>query len=93
MLHFKTDMDKQAFQDRFRVSIPQLERLVGTALSQGGDYCDLYFEHTIYKDLLLKDGEVSSGSFHIDYGVGIRVLKGDKTGYSYSESTEMADML
>ena len=36
---------------------------------------------------------VSSGGFHTDFGVGIRVLKGEKTGYAYSESTEIADML
>ena len=86
-------MEKRYYLDRFKVSVPQLEQLTGTSLSQGGDYADLYFEHTTYKDLLLRDHEVSSGGFHIDYGVGIRVLKGDKTGYAYSENTEMPDML
>ena len=41
----------------------------------------------------LKDSEVSSGGFHTDFGVGIRVIKGEKTGYAYSESTELTDML
>ena len=86
-------MEKRYYLDRFKVTVPQLEQLTGTSLSQGGDYADLYFEHTTYKDLLLRDHEVSSGGFHIDYGVGIRVLKGDKTGYAYSENTEMPDML
>ena len=86
-------MDKQYFLDRFKVTVPQLEQLAGTSLSHGGDYADLYFEHTVYKDLLLRDNEVSSGGYHIDYGVGIRVLKGDKTGYAYSENTEMPDMI
>lgn len=86
-------MDNKYFTDRFRVTVPQMEQLTAAALSRGGDYSDLYFEHTVYKDLLLKDGEVSSGGFHIDSGVGIRVLKGDKTGYAYSEKTEMLDML
>ena len=84
-------MDNKYFTDRFRVTVPQMEQLTAAALSRGGDYSDLYFEHTVYKDLLLKDGEVSSGGFHIDSGVGIRVLKGDKTGYAYSEKTEMPD--
>ena len=77
----------------FQVTERQLQTLVATALSHGGDYSDLYFEHTTFFNLLLKDGVVSSGGFHIDYGVGIRVLKGEKTGYAYSENTEMADML
>ena len=81
------------YLDLFKVTRPQLEKITATALSHGGDYADLYFEHTTFFNLLLKDGVVSSGGFHTDYGVGIRVLKGEKTGYAYSENTEMPDML
>ncbi len=84
---------KELYLNIFKVSEPQLQTIVGTALKHGGDYCDLYFEHTTYFNLILKDGVVSSGGFHTDYGVGIRVLKGEKTGYAYSENTEMPDML
>ena len=84
---------KQYYLDIFRVSEGQLKTLTDTALAKGGDFSDLYFEHTTYFNLLLKDGVVSSGGFHTDFGVGIRVLKGEKTGYAYSENTEMHDML
>ena len=84
---------KQYYLDIFKVSEGQLKTLTDTALSHGGDFCDLYFEHTTFFNLLLKDGVVSSGGFHTDFGVGIRVLKGEKTGYAYSENTEMGDML
>ncbi len=63
------------------------------ALSKGGDYCDLFFENSTIWNLLLRDGEVSSGGYHRDYGCGIRVLSGEKTGYAYSESTDMASLL
>ena len=84
---------KQYYLDIFKVSEEQLKILTDTALSKGGDFADLYFEYTTYFNLLLKDGVVSSGGFHTDFGVGIRVLKGEKTGYAYSENTEMHDML
>lgn len=84
---------KQYYLDIFKVSEGQLKTLTDTALSKGGDFADLYFEYTTYFNLLLKDGVVSSGGFHTDFGVGIRVLKGEKTGYAYSENTEMPDML
>lgn len=83
----------QYYLDTFEVSVPQLEKVAATALSHGGDYADLYFEYTTFFNLMLKDGTVSAGGFHTDYGVGIRVLKGEKTGYAYSENTEMSDML
>ncbi len=84
---------RQYYLDLFKVSESQLQTLAATALAHGGDYSDLYFEHTTFFNLLLKDGIVSSGGFHTDYGVGIRVLKGEKTGYAYSENTDMPDML
>ena len=84
---------KQYYLDIFKVSEGQLKTLTDTALSKGGDFADLYFEYTTYFNLLLKDGVVSSGGFHTDFGVGIRVLKGEKTGYAYSENTDMPDML
>ena len=85
--------DKNYYLDLFSVTEDSLRSLVDESLRSGGDYADLYFENTSCADLLLRDGEVSSGGFNIDYGVGIRVLKGEKTGYAYSESTDRASML
>ena len=84
---------RQYYFDTFKVSEEDLQKVTAAALSRGGDYSDLYFEYTTYFNLLLKDGVVSSGGFHTDYGVGIRVLKGDKTGYAYSENTDISDMV
>lgn len=83
---------RQHYLDTFQVREDQLKALCGEGISRGGDWCDLFFEYTTYHDLLLRDGEVSSGGYHVDYGVGIRVLKGEKTGYAYSESTSSAAM-
>lgn len=80
------------YTDTFGVSKEQLEKLAALAMNGGGDYSDLFFENTSAIDLLLRDGEVSSGGFHIDYGVGIRTLKGEKTGYAYAESTDALSM-
>ena len=84
---------KQYYLDLFRTGEPQLDTLVAESLRHGGDYCDLYFENTTYGNLVLRDGTVASGGRHVDYGVGIRVLCGEKTGYAYSESTGMSDLV
>lgn len=84
--------DRQYYLDTFGVSINDLENLVAKGLKSGGSYCDLFFENTSNTTLLLRDGIVSSGGNLIDYGVGIRVLDGDKTGYAYSENTDFASM-
>lgn len=82
-----------SYFETFNVTEQDLEKVTAAALSRGGDYCDLYFEHSSFFNLLLKDGVVSSGGFHTDYGVGIRVLKGERTGYAYSENTGLSQML
>ena len=84
---------KQHYLDVFRIGESQLDTLVAESLRHGGDYSDLFFENTTYGSLVLRDGTVASGGRHIDYGVGIRVLCGEKTGYAYAESTAMSDLM
>ena len=60
-------MNKTYYLDLFNVSLQQIKTVTETALAHGGDYADLYFEHTTFFNLLLKDGVVSSGGFHTDY--------------------------
>lgn len=79
--------------ESFGISQEQAQSLVAEVLGSGADWCDLYFEDSSYCDFLLRDGSVSSAGYHIDYGCGIRVLKGEKTGYAYSESTSYKDLL
>ena len=79
--------------ERFGVTEEQLRSLVAEGLRDGGDWCDLYFEETAYHDLLLRDGVVGSGGYHVDFGCGIRVLKGEKTGYAYAETTDFPSLL
>ena len=85
--------NKEYYLDIFNVTEAGLREITAKALSRGGDFADLYFEYTTFFNLNLKDGVVSSGGFHTDYGVGIRVLKGEKTGYAYSENLDMREMM
>jgi TldD protein len=77
----------------FQVTAENLQKVISAALSRGGHYADLFFEHKITNNLGLEDGKVNQAFSNIDYGVGIRVLKGDQTGYAYSEEISMDAML
>ena len=77
----------------FGIDEADLKKVLATALEKGGDYADLFFEHAFNNSLGLRDGEVNSTFSGIDYGMGVRVLSGDQTGYAYVESTELSDML
>lgn len=82
--------DKNYYLATFKLTEENLRSIAAKGLSLGGDYSDLFFENSFYCDLRLRDGEVTSGRFSVDYGAGIRVLVGDKTGYAYSENTSLA---
>ncbi len=79
------DMKLQDYYNHFGVDEKLLNDVMSVALSKGGDYCDLYFEHSINNDIGLEDKAVNKAYSSVSYGVGIRVIKGDQTGYSFTE--------
>jgi len=83
----------KSYLDHFEVSTEMLQKVIAAAMSKGGNYADLFFEHKITNSLSLEDGQVNRAYSNVDYGVGIRVLKGDQTGYAYSENLSMEEML
>ncbi|MHC1778857.1 MAG: TldD/PmbA family protein [Bacteroidales bacterium] len=76
----------------FGVTPEDLKTLTDIALSGGGHYADLYFEYSTANEISLRDSEVNSAGSHIDYGMGVRVVYGDQTGYAYTEVTTMEEM-
>ncbi len=70
---------------RFGVDEEMIREALAAALSRGGDYADLFFQHRVSDYVGLEDGEVNRASSSIELGVGVRVLRGDQTGYAYTE--------
>ena len=73
------------YYKHFGVTEKIIQEVMAEALSRGGDYCDLYFQHKILNYIGLEDKIVNRAYSDIAFGVGIRVLKGDQTGYSFTE--------
>ncbi len=71
--------------EHFGVSETTIRKAMETALSRGGDYCDIFFQHSLSSFIGLEDDLVNRAYTNVDFGVGIRVLKGDQTGYSFTE--------
>ncbi len=77
----------------FKVSEEDLRKVLAAALEKGGDYADLFFEHSYRNNVGLQDGAVNRASSNIDFGMGVRVLSGDQTGYAYVENVTLDEML
>jgi TldD protein len=78
-------MNEKSYFDRFTVNEAMIKEVMNEGLSKGGDYCDVYFQHKISNYIGLEDKEVNRAYSNVDFGVGIRVLKGDQTGFSFTE--------
>ncbi|WP_437721935.1 TldD/PmbA family protein [Sorangium sp. So ce861] len=61
------------------------ERLLSVALSKGGDYADLFFEYRAGGGFTFDEGILKAASRGVSMGVGVRVQRGDATGYAYTE--------
>lgn len=81
------------FAGRFGITPRDLERLLSTALSQGGDYADLYLEYKTRDFFTLEESILKNASKILSQGVGIRVIDGEKTGYAYADGFEMPELL
>ena len=79
------EMNLQNYYDHFGVTDAVIREVIANGLSKGGDYCDVYFQHKIGNYIGLEDKAVNRAYSNVDFGVGIRVLKGDQTGFSFTE--------
>jgi TldD protein len=79
--------------DRFGVTERHLRETLSAALSRGGDFADLFFQHRVSTDLGLEDGAVNRAWASVELGVGVRVVKGDQTGYGYTEDLSLPALL
>ena len=67
-------------------------RLLGLALAHGGDYANLFFEYAVSGSYAYDEGILKSAGRFVTMGLGVRVMKGDATGYAYCEDFEMDSM-
>lgn len=67
-------------------------RLLTVALSRGGDYADLFFEYNVTGSYSYEEGILKAAGRSVSTGLGVRVRKGDATGYAYVEDLSVEAM-
>jgi TldD protein len=78
-------LSQSFFGTRFGITAHDLELYLSEALSAGGEYADLYFEHLSTSSISMDEGIVKSATEGVTLGVGVRVIVGERTGYAYSD--------
>lgn len=73
------------FEKEFGITEAICKKALEKALGKGGDFADLYFEHTISNYVILEDGKVNRAYSDVSLGVGIRTVKGEQVGYGFTQ--------
>ncbi|MCA3130072.1 MAG: metalloprotease TldD [Betaproteobacteria bacterium] len=69
----------------FGLDTRALQGVLGSIMAHDVDLADLFFQYTRSEGWSLEEGQVKSGSFAIEQGVGVRAVSGDKTAFAYSD--------
>jgi len=85
--HF--DEATQALLAPASLDIGKLQGVLGDMMSHKIDYADLYFQYSRSESWGLEEGQVKSGNFSIDQGVGVRAVCGEKTAFAYSDDISL----
>ena len=81
------------FAAEFGITDGLCQKVLAKALAKGGDFADLFFEHTVTNNVVLEDGKVNRAIGSVALGVGIRTVKGDQVGYGYTQELNEKSML
>lgn len=68
-------------------------KLLEIALAKGGEYADLFFEYRASAGLVFEEGITRSASKGVSVGLGVRVLRGEATGYAHVEDLRWESMV
>ncbi len=71
------------------LDIPAIQGVLGNMMQHKIDYADLYFQYSRSESWGLEEGQVKSGNFSIDQGVGVRAVSGEKTAFAYSDDINL----
>ncbi|QDF68298.1 metalloprotease TldD [Shewanella sp. SNU WT4] len=70
---------------RDNLSLDGLNKHLESLFAHKIDFADLYFQGCRHESWVLEDGIIKEGSFHIERGVGVRAISGEKTGFAYAD--------
>ena len=85
--HFSTATE--TLLDPTNLDVPALQGVLNNIMTHEIDYADLYFQYSRAESWGLEEGQVKSGNFSIDQGVGVRAVSGEKTAFAYSDDINL----
>jgi len=75
--------------DHFGLSAADLRAVLGVALSSGGDFAEIFMEHRSYDLINMEEDIIKETAEAVSLGMGIRVIRGDRTGFGYTNDLSL----
>ena len=72
------------FEEHFGIPSEDMRKILEVALSKGGEFSEIFFEYRIANSIRMEEDIIKESSENVSLGVGIRVLKGEQTGYGFT---------
>ncbi len=69
----------------YSLSESDISKALATLYSGTIDFADIYLQHSVNESWVLEDGIIKNGAFHIETGMGVRAVQGEKTGFAYAD--------
>ncbi len=66
-----------------------LKKILEQALWNGGDFADVFVEHRIRRQITVDQRKMEELHWGIEQGIGVRVVRGESTGYAYADEMDV----
>jgi len=74
------------YEDHFHISNDDILKILNIALSQGGNFSEIFLEYNTYNLINMEEDIIKETAESIGLGLGVRVISGKKTGYGYTSN-------
>lgn len=79
-----------AWLEQWDMGEQQLQQALATLYSGDIDFADIYLQNSVNESWVLEDGIIKDGAYHIETGMGVRAVQGEKTGFAYADEITLA---
>ncbi len=87
--HIRATGTPLPYVDHFGLPAADLRAVLGIALSSGGDFAEIFMEHRSYDFINMEEDIIKETAEAVSLGMGIRVIRGDRTGFGYTNDLSL----
>ena len=81
------------FAIAFGIGDADCRKVLKRAMDGGGDFADLFFQHSVSNWIVLENGKVNRAFTSVALGMGVRVVRGQRSGYAFTQALDLPVLL